>query len=224
MDAVTHARGARHRLHPLAPRDPHEPHRVSSPLELLFDLTFAVAFGLSGAQFAHYLSQGHLVTALVGFVFAGFGIVWAWINYSWFASAYAHDDWGFRLLSMAVMVGVVVLALGIAPMYASIESDHFDNLTIISGYVVMRLALLVGWVRAWRADPARRPAIKHYVGSLAVAQILWLALGVAPASVAQTLGAACVLVVIEVLGRSSPSGGRPRPGTPTTRPSGTACS
>ncbi|MEA5154243.1 low temperature requirement protein A [Raineyella sp.] len=190
----------RHRLSPLAPRDTEERHRVASPLELLFDLTFAVAFGLSGEQFAHYLAEGHLTTALIGFGFAGFGIVWAWINYSWFASAYDNDDWGLRLMSMAIMVGVVVLALGIPPMYHSLESPHFDNRTIILGYVVMRLALLVGWARAWRADVPRRGAIGLYLGSIIAAQAAWVAVALLPLTVTQTLGIAVVLVLVEVLG------------------------
>ncbi|WP_319803870.1 low temperature requirement protein A [Dermacoccus barathri] len=34
------------------------------------------------------------------FVFTSFGIIWAWINYSWFASAYDTDDWLYRLLTV----------------------------------------------------------------------------------------------------------------------------
>lgn len=33
-------------------RDPHEHHRVATPLELLFDLTFVIAFGVAGSQLA----------------------------------------------------------------------------------------------------------------------------------------------------------------------------
>lgn len=198
-DPAPQAPGA-HRLAPLLPRDPDEPHRVASPLELLFDLTFAVAFSLSGAQFAHLMAEGHYVPALLGFVFSSFGIVWAWVNYSWFASAYDNDDWGFRLMSMVVMVGVVVFALGLAPMYASIESEHFDNRTMIIGYVVMRLALIVGWGRAWRADVARRQGIVHYVAALAVTQVLWMGVALLPLSVPQSLACGLVLILLEVLG------------------------
>jgi len=31
-------------------RDPHEEHRVATPLELLFDLTFAACFGLMASS------------------------------------------------------------------------------------------------------------------------------------------------------------------------------
>jgi len=33
-------------------RSPHEAHRVATPLELLFDLTFATSFGLAASQLA----------------------------------------------------------------------------------------------------------------------------------------------------------------------------
>jgi hypothetical protein len=35
-----------HRLRRMSGRDPHQPHRVATPLELLFDLTFVIAFGI----------------------------------------------------------------------------------------------------------------------------------------------------------------------------------
>ena len=38
-------------------RDPHQPHRVTTPLELLFDLTFVIAFGTAANQFAHFLAS-----------------------------------------------------------------------------------------------------------------------------------------------------------------------
>ncbi len=50
---------------------------------------------------------------IVAFCFATFAISWAWINFSWFASAYDTDDWVYRLTTMLQMVGVLVLALGL---------------------------------------------------------------------------------------------------------------
>ncbi|WP_229123697.1 low temperature requirement protein A [Enemella evansiae] len=50
--------GTLHRLRPLVPRDPNEKGRSSSPLELLFDLTFAAAFSVAGTQFAELLAKG----------------------------------------------------------------------------------------------------------------------------------------------------------------------
>src|SRR5690606_4341090 len=77
-----------HRMARMIERDPHQEHRVATPLELLFDLVFVVAFSQAGSQMAHLLAEGRTAAALAGFGFATFAICWAWINYSWLASAY----------------------------------------------------------------------------------------------------------------------------------------
>jgi low temperature requirement protein LtrA len=116
-----------HRRRPLSGRDPNEAHRAATPLELLYDLTFVVAFGIAADELAHYLAEGHLGAAVGGFCFAVFAVVWAWMNYSWFASAYDNDDWVFRVATMVQMVGVIVNALGMEEMFASF--DPGDPLT-----------------------------------------------------------------------------------------------
>ena len=63
-------------------RDPHERFRVATPLELLFDLTFVVAFGVAASEFAHALAENHVGSGLLAFVFATFAVWWAWINFS----------------------------------------------------------------------------------------------------------------------------------------------
>src|ERR1700712_3761809 len=88
-----------HRVSRMAGRDPHEDHRVATPLELLFDLTFVIAFGVAGSEFAHMLAAGHGGVGIVAFAFATFATCWAWINFTWFASAYDTDDWVYRVLT-----------------------------------------------------------------------------------------------------------------------------
>lgn len=85
-----------HRLQRMLGRDPRENHRTATPLELLFDLTFVVAFSFAGNEVAHAFAEGHRSVGIEGFLFATFGIIWAWINFSWFASAFDTDDRGFR--------------------------------------------------------------------------------------------------------------------------------
>jgi low temperature requirement protein LtrA len=77
-----------HRLRLMSGRDPNEQHRAATPLELLYDLTFVVAFGVAAEQLAHLLAEGHFAAGFVGFMIAIFAVCWCWINYSWFASAY----------------------------------------------------------------------------------------------------------------------------------------
>lgn len=190
-----------HRLSPLRPRDPHEAHRVASPLELLFDLTFAVAFSTSGGAFAHLIAEGHVAAGLFGFVVSCGAIVWAWINFTWFASAYDNDDIGTRLMAMVIMVGVVVMALGIPAMYASVDAGGtYDGRVMVLGYVVMRLGMLIGWGRAYRADAARRPAIRVYIVTLLVAQAGWIAMAFSRPALGVATACMAVLWVVEFAG------------------------
>ena len=190
-----------HRVARMAGRDPGESHRAATPLELLFDLTFVVAFGIAADELAHYLAEDHISTSLLGFSFAAFAISWAWINFSWFASAYDTDDWVFRLLTLVQMVGVLVLALVIADVFASIdEGAYVDNGVMVAGYVVMRVAMVAQWTRAARQDPARRPAAMTYVVTILAAQAGWVALAIAHTSVGTMFAWAAGLILIELGG------------------------
>lgn len=182
-------------------RDPHEPHRAATPLELLFDLTFVVAFGVAASEFAHAMAAGHVGAGLAGFGFAIFAVCWAWINFTWFASAYDTDDWVYRLMTMVQMVGVLILALGVPDLYASLEhGGHVDNAVIVAGYVVMRVAMVGQWLRAARQDPARRSTCLTYVAAIAVAQVGWIAAIFVHTSVAATFAIVAVLIGVEMLG------------------------
>ena len=94
-------------------RDPDEPHRASTPLELLFDLTFVVAVARAASELHHALAQGDGGHALAGYAVVFFGLWWAWVNFTWFASAYDTDDVAYRLLTLLQMAGVLVYAAGI---------------------------------------------------------------------------------------------------------------
>ena len=158
-------------------RDPEQPHRAATPLELLFDLVFVVAFSQVGAQMAHYLELGHTSTALLGWWFGTFAVVWAWINYSWLASAYDTDDIFFRLATMVIMIGVLVVALGVPQVFHSIdEGVYLDNTVMVAGYVVMRLATIALWLRIAAHDAARRRTALAYAVNVSLAQIGWIAL------------------------------------------------
>ena len=182
-------------------RDPDEPHRVATPLELLFDLTFVVAFGVAASELAHLLAEGHVAAGLTGFLCATLLVCWAWVGFSWFASAYDTDDWVYRLLTMAQMVGVIILALGLPPLYASIDKgEHVDNRMVVAGYVVMRIGLVALWIRAARQDPAGRSVCIAYAVSISVAQIGWIGIMIAEASLPVTFLLVGLMTVVELGG------------------------
>ncbi|MEU4389877.1 low temperature requirement protein A [Kribbella sp. NPDC023855] len=151
----------------MRPRGPDEQHRAASPLELLFDLTFVVAVAAAAAELAHSLASGHY--AVIGFLQVFFAIWWAWMNFTWFATAYDTDDVAYRLLTMVQMGGVLVLAAGVPA--AAAEAD-FRVVTL--GYLIMRGGQIVQWLRAAVEDPdGRRTAIRNAVG-ISLLQVGWL--------------------------------------------------
>lgn len=185
----------------MSSRDPAEAHRASTPLELFFDLTFVVAIAQLGSSLHHGLVDGHARTALIGFPLVFFGIWWAWVNFTWFASAYDTDDWVYRLMTMLQMVGVIILALGLPQLFASISAGHHvDNRVMVAGYVVMRIALVGQWLRAAKQDPQRRAACLTYATVVTVAQIGWIAMIFVSTSVVTTYALALLLVCFEMLG------------------------
>ncbi|MEI3849742.1 MULTISPECIES: low temperature requirement protein A [unclassified Microbacterium] len=190
-----------HRIGRMTGRDPHEAHRAATPLELLFDLVFVVAFSQIGSQTAHQLELGHLPTALVGFAFTTFAVTWAWINYSWLASAYDNDDLFFRLATMVVMIGVLVVALGVPPVFHSLEEGRiFDNTVMVAGYVVMRLATVALWARVAMHDEARRRTAIAYIVNISIAQLGWIALIFLNMPIGITLVVTTLLTLFELAG------------------------
>ena len=136
-----------------------------------------------------------------GFAFAAFAVSWAWLNYSWFTSAYDTDDWVFRLATMVQMAGVIVLSLGLPQMCASIDhGDTLDNHVMVAGYVVMRVPLVFLWWQVSRQDPERRPAARTYMATIAVAQVGWVTLAVLDLPIATTFVLFGVLIALEFAG------------------------
>lgn len=157
-------------------RDPHEGGRAATNLELLFDLTFVVAFAFAGVQVSHFVAEGHYTTAAFGFAFSTFAAIWAWINFAWFASAFDTDDWVYRLTTMVQMIGVLILALGIESVFESIDAGGVvNNRVVVLGYVVMRLAMVVQWCRTALSAPSHRRTCLSYAVGISVVQIAWVA-------------------------------------------------
>ena len=193
--------GLAHRALRMTGRDPHEEDRASTPLELLFDLTFVVAVGQAASQLAHEVFIGHVGPGVIAFAFVAFAVSWAWVNFSWFASAFDTDDWVFRVMTMVQMVGVCILALGVPRLFTSIVAGgQVDNKIMVLGYVVMRLAMVSQWLRAALQSPERRAVCRTYAINIVLAQAGWIILAFLPLDLAPTLLGVAVLVTVEFLG------------------------
>ena len=153
----------------MSARDAHEAHRTSSPLELLFDLTFVVAIAQVADELGKEIAKGHALAGIIPFIMVFFAIWWAWLNFTWFASAYDSDDVPYRLLVLLQMGGVLVLAAGVP---AAFEHQNFFGITL--GYCIMRIALVAQWVRAAVENPDGRTTAIRYAVGVGIIQLLWL--------------------------------------------------
>ncbi|UYM03387.1 low temperature requirement protein A [Solicola gregarius] len=165
-------------VRPVRPRDPDEEHRVATPLELFTDLCFVVAIAQAAASFHHEISHGHILEGALFFAMAFWAIFWAWLNFTWFASAYDNDDVTYRCLTLLQIAGSLVLAAGIS------QSFDGDFTLVVVGYVIMRVALVVQWVRAGRNDPDHRTTAYRYAVGIVIMQCFWIAFLFFPESIA----------------------------------------
>jgi low temperature requirement protein LtrA len=150
-------------------RDTAETHRGSTPLELLFDLTFVVAVAQVAARLAHSIANGHELESLGPYMMVFFAIWWAWMNFTWFGSAYDTDDVPYRALVLVQMVGVLIIAAGVTSSFSS-----HDFTAVIIGYAVMRVGLVSLWVRAGLQHPQGRATAFRYAAGISLVQVLWL--------------------------------------------------
>ncbi|RPF30429.1 low temperature requirement protein A [Streptomyces sp. TLI_185] len=160
---------------PMRGRHPGEEHRTASPLELFFDLCFVAAIAQASSAFEHEIAAGRPGRGLLGYVLVFFAIWWAWMNFTWFASAYDTDDVPYRVLTLVQITGALVMAAG-----TSEALVHGDFAIITWGYLVMRLALVSQWLRAAYTDRERRRSALRYAFGIHVLEIGWLARLVLP--------------------------------------------
>jgi low temperature requirement protein LtrA len=171
----------RHRLRPMRGRDPRQRDRSSSPLELLYDLTYVLAFSAAAEQLAVHLAEGRAGAAVGAYLFAIFSVSWAWLNFTWFTSAYGNDDVLLRVATIVQMAGVVVLTLGLRTSFAAAaDGGSPNNALLIAGYVVMRVPLVALWLRAARQDAQHRATAVGYAAVIAAAQLGWITTAVLP--------------------------------------------
>ena len=157
------------RLRRMIARDRDEEHRVSTPLELLFDLCFAGAVAEAAGQLEHYLAHGEPGRGVGGFAIVFAAIWWAWVNFTWFASAFDTDDVIYRVTVFVEIAGALILAAGVPAMMTK-----RDFVIGVTGYVVMRIALVSQWLRAAHDDPSSRGTAQRYAVGVTVVQLCWI--------------------------------------------------
>jgi len=150
-------------------RDTAESARAATPLELFFDLCFVVAVAQASRLLHHAIADGGAGSALVSYVLVFFAIWWAWMNFSWFSSAYDNDDVPYRLLTFVQIVGVLILAAGVPRAF---DDRNFDVGFV--GYLVMRVGMVSLWLRAAYHDVEHRRAALRYAVGISLCMVMWL--------------------------------------------------
>ena len=192
----------------------------ATPLELLFDLVFVVAISEAASGLHHAIAENHAGDGLLGYAMVFFAIWWAWMNFTWFASAYDTDDLPYRLAVFVQITGALILAGGHAGHVRDADSEPRGRL---AGYVVMRLAMVVQWLRASNADPDRRVTARRYAAGIVVVQACWIGPLFAPRFWPVAFPSFVALASSWSF-RCGPSAPRPRAGIRITSPSATDCS
>jgi low temperature requirement protein LtrA len=172
---------------PMVARTADEEHRSATVLELFFDLCFVVAVASAASALHHEVAADHVGDGVVGYATVFFAIWWAWMNFTWFASAYDTDDVAYRLTTLVQIAGALILAAGVPEAF---EGGNFATITV--GYVVMRLAMVTQWLRAAATDPPHRRSCLRFAVGIAAVQVGWVLRLLLP----EGLGYASFLVLV----------------------------
>jgi low temperature requirement protein LtrA len=190
---------------PMSGRDPEEEHRAATPLELFFDLCLVVAVAQASVALHHEVAEGHLLEGALFFGMTFFAIWWAWMNFTWFASAYDTDDVLYRLLTFVQIAGVLVIASGVQRAFSEL-----DYATMTAGYLIMRIGLVAQWLRVAVEHPDRRQTALRFAMGVTLVQVGWVSRLFLPPELG--LAAFPLLVVLELLVPVwAESTGRPTP-------------
>lgn len=169
-------------------RDSTQHERAATPLELLFDLCFVVAVAILAKDLHHGISDGHAFEAAAAYAALFVPVWWAWMSFTWFATAFDNDDTVHRLLTMAQMVGIVALS-------ATVHSAAEGELGAFGlAVAALRLPLVLQWLRAAAHDSAHRAFARTYAAGLVLGGGLWVLGGQLDLGVAIAVMALAVLV------------------------------
>ena len=138
--------------------------RRATWLELFFDLCFVAAV----SALADGLTRDPTASGLWSFIALFVPVWWAWMAYTWFATAWDNDDLVHRFGMLAAMLLVVVLAAAVP------RIERGNDRVFVVAYAAMQFLLAALFVRVLpHAGPARRFAINCLIGE-AVGGAIWL--------------------------------------------------
>ncbi len=148
------------------PRMPQpEGERHATWLELFFDLVFVLALSAITARLDTVAVPSW---AQIGVALGIFGLVqWAWVGQAFYDTRYDPDDVPHRLLVLLAATGAATIPLGAREVPAGIE--------LPAGYLVLRGALMIMYLRVLVSDPSSREVVVTYFIGFSAGWLLWFA-------------------------------------------------
>ena len=139
-------------------------HRSATWLELFYDLVFVVAVAALG----HRLLVNHTWSGAVAFVGLFIPLWWSWVSFTFYADRYDTDDLGQRLLAVAQMVAIALMA-------ASISGEESDStVAFAASFILARVVLLAMYSRAYQYIPESRNLVAGYLRGFTLGGIPWV--------------------------------------------------
>lgn len=138
-------------------------HKPVSWLELFFDLIFVAAV----AQVGEPLANEFTLAGLFRYTFLFLLIWWSWLGNTMFSTRFESDDTLQRALTLVQVFAAAVMAANAKEALSTRDAAGFG-----AAYALMRLVLVVQYLRGRRVRTARRLATLHAIG-FGVAAMLW---------------------------------------------------
>lgn len=147
--------------HPGGPAPDEERH--ATWLELFFDLVFVLA--LSGAT-RRLTGDDQPAASDIGAAIGVYVLVqWAWVGQAYYDTRFDPDDTLHRLITLVATAGAGIIALGAE------RAPHGELL--LAGYLVVRAALLLLYLRVAVSDRASRDLAAVYGVGFGAGWLLW---------------------------------------------------
>ncbi|QBJ96944.1 low temperature requirement protein A [Rhodococcus sp. ABRD24] len=141
---------------------PTEERASVSPLELFFDLVFVFALTrvtdlIADDPSGRTLLHGVLVMAVLW---------WSWVGYSWLANLVRADEGAVRVVMLAAMSAMFIVALTIPEAFDDLPGGLDGPVVFAVGYFVVRVLHILIFLVISRDDPQLRGQVMRFVPSM----------------------------------------------------------
>jgi low temperature requirement protein LtrA len=147
---------------------PHRHGESTTWLELFFDLVYVALLVELGDRLSHDFSLHGVIEFALLFV----PIWWSWIGLMLYTRRFPADDIGQRLLTIAYMGVMALMAFNIHDVTGS------TAVGFLLAYALSKVVLVLMYSKAWLQFPAYRTIAAYHIGVYTVAAMVWLLIAI----------------------------------------------